>query len=164
MYVQSETHGHFHWRIIAVLTNSYCSDVCGYHRRPQTLTEICRNMVICDGFRAVAARGKYSGFVLFDHDNTKHNKTVVIFHGWPKFQAPRHFWYWVTPVKLKNNMFKFYFIDVVLRDAIGNKPTLVEIMFWCRMTTTIHYQDQRWPSLLTRVCATLPRWVKKIAQ
>ena len=25
-------------------TKSYCSDVCGYHRRPQTLAEICRNM------------------------------------------------------------------------------------------------------------------------
>ena len=36
----------------------------GYHRRPQTLAEICRNMGICCGFTAVAARGKYPGFVL----------------------------------------------------------------------------------------------------
>ena len=42
----------------------FCSDVCGDHRRPQTLAEICRNMGICCGFRAVAAREKYSGFIL----------------------------------------------------------------------------------------------------
>ena len=42
----------------------FCSDVCGDHRRPQTLAEICRNMGICCGFRAVAARGKYPGFIL----------------------------------------------------------------------------------------------------
>ena len=34
------------------------------HRRPQTLAEICRNMGICCGFRAVAARDKYPGFIL----------------------------------------------------------------------------------------------------
>ena len=39
----------------------FCSDVCGDHRRPQTLAEICRNMGICCGFRAVAAREKYPG-------------------------------------------------------------------------------------------------------
>ena len=44
-------------------TKSYCSDNCGYHRRPQTLAELCRNMVICCGFTAVAARGKYSLFM-----------------------------------------------------------------------------------------------------
>ena len=42
----------------------FCSDVCGDHRRPQTLAEICRNMGIFCGFRAVAAREKYSGFIL----------------------------------------------------------------------------------------------------
>ena len=44
----------------------FCSDVCGDHRCPQTLAEIhvCRNMGICCGFRAVAARGKYLGFIL----------------------------------------------------------------------------------------------------
>ena len=42
----------------------FCSDVCGDHRRPQTLAEICRNMGICCGFRAVAAREKYPGFIL----------------------------------------------------------------------------------------------------
>ena len=46
-------------------TKSYCSYVCGYHRRPQTLAEIWRNMGIWFGFRAVAARGKYPGFMLF---------------------------------------------------------------------------------------------------
>ena len=44
-------------------TKSYCSGVCGYHRRPQTLAEICRNMEIFCYLRAVAARGKYLGFV-----------------------------------------------------------------------------------------------------
>ena len=43
----------------------FCSDVCGDHRCPQTLTEICRNMGMCCGFRAVAAKGKYLGFILF---------------------------------------------------------------------------------------------------
>ena len=33
-------------------------------RRPQTLAEICRNMGICCGFRAMAARDKYPGFIL----------------------------------------------------------------------------------------------------
>ena len=51
-------------------TKSYCSDVCGYHRCPQTLAEICRNMGICCSFRAVAARGKYMGFVLFHNNHT----------------------------------------------------------------------------------------------
>ena len=43
----------------------FCSDVCGDHRRPQTLAEICRNMDSCCGFRAVAAREKYPGLTLF---------------------------------------------------------------------------------------------------
>ena len=42
----------------------FCSDVCGDHPRPQTLAEICRNMGICCGFRAVDARDKYPGFIL----------------------------------------------------------------------------------------------------
>ena len=41
----------------------FCSDVCGDHRRPQTLAEICRNMGICCGFRAVATRENL-GFIL----------------------------------------------------------------------------------------------------
>ena len=39
----------------------FCSDVCGDHRRPQTLAEICRNMGICCGFRAAAARENIRG-------------------------------------------------------------------------------------------------------
>ena len=35
---------------------TFCSDMCGDHRSPQTLAEICRNMGICCGFRAVADR------------------------------------------------------------------------------------------------------------
>ena len=42
----------------------FSSDVCGDHRRPQTLAEICRNMDSCCGFRAVAAREKYPGLTL----------------------------------------------------------------------------------------------------
>ena len=42
----------------------FCSDVCGDHRRPQTLAEICGYMDICCGFRAVAAREKYPGLIL----------------------------------------------------------------------------------------------------
>ena len=44
----------------------FCSDVCGDHRRPQTLAEICRNMGICCGYRAVAAREKISGVHVID--------------------------------------------------------------------------------------------------
>ena len=29
----------------------FCSDVCGDHRRPQTLAEMCRNMDIGYGFQ-----------------------------------------------------------------------------------------------------------------
>ena len=47
---------------------TFCSDVCGDRRRPQTLAEICRNMDSCCGFRAVAAREKYPGLTLFEVD------------------------------------------------------------------------------------------------
>ena len=43
----------------------FCSDVCGDHRCPQTLEEICRNMALSCGFRAVAAREKYPGLSYF---------------------------------------------------------------------------------------------------
>ena len=42
----------------------FCFDVCGDHRRPQTLAQICRNMDSCCGLRAVAAREKYPGLTL----------------------------------------------------------------------------------------------------
>ena len=42
----------------------FCSGVYGDYRRPQTLAEICRIMGIYCDFRAVAARGKYPGFML----------------------------------------------------------------------------------------------------
>ena len=66
VYAQSGTHRRFNWWIIAALPflEPFCSDVCGDHRRPQTLAEICINVGICCGFRAVAARGKYPGFIL----------------------------------------------------------------------------------------------------
>ena len=42
-----------------------CSDVWGDHQHPQTLGKICRNMGICCGFRAVAARGNIrAGLIL----------------------------------------------------------------------------------------------------
>ena len=41
----------------------FCSDVCGDHGRPQTLAEMCRNMGICYGFRSMATRVKYPGFM-----------------------------------------------------------------------------------------------------
>ena len=46
-------------------SKSCCSGVCGYDRCPQSLAEICRNIGNCCGFRAVADRGKYPGFMLF---------------------------------------------------------------------------------------------------
>ena len=46
----------------------FCSYVCGDHRRPQILAEICRNMGICCGFRAVATREWYREFMLFTPD------------------------------------------------------------------------------------------------
>ena len=67
VYAQSGTHRRFNWWIVAV----FCSDVCGDHRRPQTLAEICRNMGTCCGFRAVAAREKYLGFILLSRRNIK---------------------------------------------------------------------------------------------
>ena len=43
-------------------TEPFCSDVCGDHRRPQTLAERFRNMGICCGLRAVTCREKYPGY------------------------------------------------------------------------------------------------------
>ena len=48
----------------------FCSDVCGDHRRPHTLAEICRNMDSRCGFRAVAAREKYPGLTLLKGTGT----------------------------------------------------------------------------------------------
>ena len=45
-------------------TEPYCSDFCGYQRSPHNLAEIYRNMSICGGFRAMAARENYPGFIL----------------------------------------------------------------------------------------------------
>ena len=55
----------------------FCSDVCGDHRRPQTLAEICRNMDSCCGFRAVAAREKYPGLTLFVLTREKSWKVLI---------------------------------------------------------------------------------------
>ena len=61
------------WDTSAFWLMNYCSfdiephysDIYVYHWCPQTLAEICRNMGICCGFRAVAARGKYLGSSYF---------------------------------------------------------------------------------------------------
>ena len=45
-------------------TKPYYSDMCVYHRSRQTRAEICRHMGICCGFRVVAVREKYPGFIL----------------------------------------------------------------------------------------------------
>ena len=42
-------------------TKSYCSDVFGYHRDPQTLVKIYRDIDICCSFREVAARENIRG-------------------------------------------------------------------------------------------------------
>ena len=47
-----------------------CSDVCGNHQCPQTLAEICSNIGICWGFRAVATKEKYSRFILLHNIKT----------------------------------------------------------------------------------------------
>ena len=43
--------------------------MCGDHQRPQTLAEMCRNMGIYYGFRSVAVRVKYPGFMLLDPED-----------------------------------------------------------------------------------------------
>ena len=60
----------------AIVTKSYCSDVCEYDRRPQALTEICSNIGICCGFRAAAARGKYLGFMQLHRGSAQHNNVT----------------------------------------------------------------------------------------
>ena len=56
----------FNWCTIVILNiKPFCSDVCGDHRRPQSLAEICRNKGICCCFRAVAARENIRGSSYF---------------------------------------------------------------------------------------------------
>ena len=57
VYAQSGTHSR------GFNIQPFCSDVCGDHRRPQSLAEMCRNMGICYGFGSMAARVKYPGFM-----------------------------------------------------------------------------------------------------
>ena len=51
------------WIIVVFNIRPFCSDVCGDHRRPQTVAEMCRNISICYGFRSVATKVKYPGFM-----------------------------------------------------------------------------------------------------
>ena len=50
--------GIFIVELFRFITKPYCSDICGYHRCPQILAEIWRNLGICCGYMAVAAREK----------------------------------------------------------------------------------------------------------
>ena len=55
VYAQSGTHCRFKlMNYCGFNIQPFCSDVCGDHRRPQTLAEMCRNMSIWFGFRSVA--------------------------------------------------------------------------------------------------------------
>ena len=63
-------------------TKSHCSDVCWYHRCPQTLAGICRNICICCGFRARASREKYPGFILYIK-----KKLQATYRGYPAKRA-----------------------------------------------------------------------------
>ena len=47
--------------LLRFIIESFCSDVCDYHRCPQSLAVIHRNTNICCSFRAVGAREKYRG-------------------------------------------------------------------------------------------------------
>ena len=61
IYVQSGTQAFSLKNYCSFNTKSYFSDVCGYHRCPQTLVEICRNIGIWCNFRAGAHLVKISG-------------------------------------------------------------------------------------------------------
>ena len=99
-------HRYFHWRIIAVLTWSPAIlmfvDI-GY------LAEIWWNMGICHGFKAVAAREKYPGLLLFPH--TK----------WLPFHK-HHFQ--IQSVKGKFNILISILLKFVPKDPFDNKSAL----------------------------------------
>ena len=56
-----------YWSYCSFDTESYYFGVCVYQRSPQNSAEIYRNMIICGGFRAMAARENYPGFILLTH-------------------------------------------------------------------------------------------------
>ena len=49
-------------------------------------------------------------------------------------------------------------LKFVPKDSINNSPTLVQIMAWRREWVICQRLDQWWPSSLTRVSVTRPRW------
>ena len=61
VYEQSGKHSRLIDDYCGFKIQTFCSDVRGDHRRSQTLAEMCKN--ICCGFRSVAARVKYPGFL-----------------------------------------------------------------------------------------------------
>ena len=71
MYVRSGTHRHLYWWIFVVLTQ--IPTVLWILQVPPN-SEICRNVGISCGFRAVAARDKYPGFILY---STWHFSSVI---------------------------------------------------------------------------------------
>ena len=107
-----------------------CSDVCGYHRRPQTLAEICRYMDSCCGFRTVAAREKYPGLTL-----------LMQFY---KQQRVGHYFNLHARVPSAEVGLPRW-IDKRIDATWQRRPwaTLAQIMACC-LTSPSHYLNQRW--------------------
>ena len=136
----------------------FCSDVCGDHRRPQTLAQIWRNMAICCGFRAVDAWEKYSGFILLDtkgHISKEMLLKMLSAKRWPYCsdfntlrprQNGRHF---------TDDIFKCIFLNesvwiliqisltFVPKEPMDNIPALIQIMACC-LSSPSHYLNQWW--------------------
>ena len=112
----------------------FCYDVCGDHRRPQTLAEICRNMDSCCGFRAVAAREKYPGLTLLAPDERYYTLATAASRSERQDHTPMaQFWkkyLWMewknnwenldssrTYLNLNRNKFVLYWSDIVAQCA-----------------------------------------------
>ena len=74
IYVQSGTQAFLLKNYCSFNTKSYYSDVCEYH--PQILAEICIDACCCD-FSAVAARGKYAGFLLLPGEQQPRGDSTI---------------------------------------------------------------------------------------
>ena len=61
-----DTHAHSLMSYYGFMMQPYCSDVFGYHRSPQTLVALCRDMGISGRCRLVATGETYPGFILID--------------------------------------------------------------------------------------------------
>ena len=168
----------------------YCSAVCGYHRRPQILAEICKNMVICRGFRAVAARGKCPGSYYWQSmplpsmvcqatGSTAPRNASIVTH--LQNQEIQSYWiltHWsrdnmaaisqTTPSKafLWVKMLEFRFnlsLKFVTQGLINKVTTLVQIMAW-RRPGNKPLSELRPLSFLTHICVTRPQCVNTVRQ